>query len=665
MRTLMNTLLASVSLAITSEQVQAWTPEQMMQMKTISDVQLSPDNQSVLFVSTEPVITEEKSTYISQIFKADIKSGAEPTLFSDASCSCIQPRWSPDGKSVVYLKKQEGINHLFVVTSKGENAVPLVNGEKSVQTVLWSPDSTKIAFVMEEETESEKARKKTSAAYVYKQPKTINRLWLIDLFPAPSVRALTTDDYCVRGYGEMATTNTEFDWSPDGKTIAFAYSPGLGMDNFYLDSSLAAINLETGIITPWEKNALFEALPKYSPDGNWVAYVSGNSSKRYALNRQAAIRNPEGKNGRLLDATHNEGVFLFGPNLIGWTPDSKQLLFYEPKGTKYHISLLPIDGSPAEELPIGEGLLKEPALSYDRTHLGFVKQTSQLPPEACISKLSPFETKQISHFNKVFLKSPQSNTEVISWASTDGQKIEGLLTYPNHYQAGRQYPLLLVIHGGPMGVFSEVFLGTPSPYPLAAFAEAGFFILRPNPRGSTGYGKDFRCANYSDWGGLDFSDIMAGVDALIAKGIADPNKLGVMGWSYGGYMSAWTITQTDRFKAASIGAGLCNLVSMIGTTDLHRFMDDYIGSFTENSALFLNRSPINHIAKVTTPCIIQHGTEDKRVPVSQSYELYHALLNAGQKPTLHVYPGVEHAISDPKMILDAMKTNLEWFTKHL
>jgi dipeptidyl aminopeptidase/acylaminoacyl peptidase len=224
--------------------------------------------------------------------------------------------------------------------------------------------------------------------------------------------------------------------------------------------------------------------------------------------------------------------------------------------------------------------------------------------------------------------------------------------------------LLLVIHGGPMMFFDETFLGTPNPYPLAAFAQSGFLILRPNPRGSTAYGKAFRNANYYDWGGMDLVDIMSGIDALGAQGIVDLERMGVLGWSYGGYMTARTITQTGRFKAASMGAGLSNLISLNGTTELYRFLPDYFGDFTGEPGLYEDRSPIYNVSNVSTPCLIQHGTADKRVPVSQAYEFYHALVREGKSTRLILYPGMGHHLTDSKMQLDAMKSNLDWF-KHL
>ncbi len=215
-----------------------------------------------------------------------------------------------------------------------------------------------------------------------------------------------------------------------------------------------------------------------------------------------------------------------------------------------------------------------------------------------------------------------------------------------------------------MGFFEESYLGTPSPYPLLSLAEAGFFILRPNPRGSCGYGKAFRVANYSDWGGKDFEDLMTGVDHLIKNGLVNQEQMGVMGWSYGGYMTAWAITQTNRFKAASMGAGLSNLISMLGTSDLPRFLPDYLESdLWTNPTLYQDRSPLYHVPQVSTPCLIQHGLEDKRVPSSQSIEFYHALKAKDKNVLLMLYPQMGHRPHTPKMYLDLMEQNLDWFLR--
>ena len=253
-------------------------------------------------------------------------------------------------------------------------------------------------------------------------------------------------------------------------------------------------------------------------------------------------------------------------------------------------------------------------------------------------------------------------TEVVQWKSTDGKTIEGLLTYPVSYRAGTRVPLLVIVHGGPTGVFVRSFTGVPSPYLVAGFASRGYAVLRCNVRGSSGYGRDFRYANKADWGGGDYRDIMSGVDALIAKGMADPDRMGVMGWSYGGYMTSWIITQTKRFKAASVGAGVTNLMSFTGTADIPSFIPDYFGGdYWDVFDRWRSHSAMFNVKGVSTPTLIQHGDADLRVPISQGYEFYNALKRQNVPVKMVVYPRQPHGIQEPKMMLDAMQRNLDWF----
>ena len=217
-----------------------------------------------------------------------------------------------------------------------------------------------------------------------------------------------------------------------------------------------------------------------------------------------------------------------------------------------------------------------------------------------------------------------------------------------------------------MGVFTEGFDGSPATYPVAAFASKGYAVLRPNPRGSSGYGKTFRFANYGDWGGGDYRDVMSGVDHVIAEGVADPDRLGVMGWSYGGFMTSWTITQTKRFRAASVGAGVTNLMSFTGTADIPGFLPDYFGGeYWDKFDAYRSHSAMFQVKGVTTPTLIQHGERDERVPLSQGQELYNALKRQGCKTTMIVYPRTPHGIEEPRLMLDCMKRNLEWFDRYV
>lgn len=641
-----------------------WTPAEMMKLKTIKDVQISPDNKWVLFVATEAILSDDKDFYISRIYKTKFEGDKKTVAITPSDSSATQPQWSPDGRHIAFISDRSGAKNLFIMDPDGNNILAVTKSKIEVQTFRWAPDSRRIAFVRAQNLHKKMKSHKT--ARIYTKNVKINKLWLIDFSKKVSTPlSLTTNEYSVRGGGDFGALNIDFDWSPDGTEITFAYSPSSSLDDFYHDSSLATIKLSTRIISPMEKNAQHESMPRYSPDGQWLCHLASEKLASFARIRHVVNRSKKNGTFQQLAPSFNEGPYLEEPNLLGWTHDSKHVLIFEPKRTKFHLVMLPLDGSPAIDVETKNCFFRGPSLSQDSTKLGFIVESTESPQEVFVSSLPSFHPVQISRFNENFTRLPHIKTEIIQWKADDGEKIEGLLTYPLGFLEGKGYPLLLIIHGGPMDFFYEVYAGNPQRYPLAAFAQEGFLVLRPNPRGSTGYGKRFRSLNAGDWGGKDFEDLMAGVDTLIDKGWADPKRLGVMGWSYGGYLAAWAVTQTNRFKAASIGAAISNLISMAGTTDLYRLLPGYLQNFWQNTEFYHKRSPVYYVPNVKAACLIQHGLEDKRVPVSQAFELYNALESNKKLVELVLYPRMEHLFTEPGQLLDSMERNLAWFKKHL
>jgi dipeptidyl aminopeptidase/acylaminoacyl peptidase len=351
------------------------------------------------------------------------------------------------------------------------------------------------------------------------------------------------------------------------------------------------------------------------------------------------------------------------PSIVGWSADGSKVFITETHRTIDRLSALPVDGGEPIELSPADRMVDGPALNQTGTHMGFSSQAADTPPEAFVSRVAPYELTQVSHVQNL-PDVPIGKTETLTWKSTDGTEIEGLLTYPVDYETGTRVPLLVIVHGGPTGVFVQSFIASRGAYPIAAFASRGYAVLRCNVRGSSGYGRDFRYANYEDWGGGDYQDIMSGVDHIVQMGVADPDRLGVMGWSYGGYMTSWIITQTDRFKAASVGAGVTNLMSFTGTADIPGFIPDYFGGeYWDVFDRWRSHSAMFNVKGVATPTLIQHGERDDRVPISQGYELYNALLRQGVTVKMVVYPRQPHGIGEPKLQLDAMKRNLDWFER--
>jgi dipeptidyl aminopeptidase/acylaminoacyl peptidase len=313
----------------------------------------------------------------------------------------------------------------------------------------------------------------------------------------------------------------------------------------------------------------------------------------------------------------------------------------------------------------GFGNYSSAAFNENTDMMAFVYQTTDMPMEVYSSPVYQFNAKLLSAVNKEVPKPVMGKTEIITWISKDGKKIEGLLTYPVNYQEGQRYPLILNVHGGPAGVYSQSFTGVPYDYMIQTFSQNGYAIVRPNPRGSTGYGKDFRYANLKDWGFGDYDDLMAGVDNVIEMGVGHTDSLCIMGRSYGGYLTAVAVTRTKRFKAASMGAGFVNMFRLSKDIPDHWIM--YMGGeFWDDYDTYEKHSPIYRIKNVSTPTHIYHGAEDLRVHPTQSKDFYEALKRLGIPTELVIYPRTPHSpLEKPKFLVDITPRILYWFNKHL
>ncbi|HZM98263.1 MAG TPA: S9 family peptidase, partial [Pyrinomonadaceae bacterium] len=431
--------------------------------------------------------------------------------------------------------------------------------------------------------------------------------------------------------------------------------------NDWPTSDVSIVEVATGKISELANSAAAETSPLYSPDGKSIAVLTSDVPVRWAGSGIIQIFSTTGGAPR-----NAVGSFDAQPAVAGWSADGKRIYFSEAKGTGTQIYSLDVAANRIEEIKTTSAVLSAIHLNRPGTTFAFVRQTSDTPGDAFIASAADFTPVQITRVNEGLQIPAVGRTEVITWKSKDGKDIEGLLTYPVGYQAGQRVPLILNVHGGPAGVFQQTFIGGRGVYPLATFASRGYAILRPNPRGSSGYGTAFRQANIKDWGFGDYQDLMTGVDKVIAMGVADPGRLGVMGWSYGGFMTSWIVTQTQRFKAASAGAPVTNLMSFNGTADIPAFIPDYFGGqFWEVMDLYQKHSPAFNVKGVSTPTMIQHGEADVRVPISQGYEFYNALKVKGVPTRMLVLPRQPHGPTEPKMQLAAMKANLEWFEKYI
>lgn len=654
---LISVAMLSVLIAMGQEVATRWTPDVMIKFKRVGGTAISPDGKWIAYTVSTPLMEGEKSEFLTQIWIVSV-DGKSNTQFTFGDKSSTNPRFSPDGKYLSFYSSRgsDGRNQIWVLRLAGGEAEQVTNAKGNISSYNWSPDGKRIAYVMTDpETEEEQKEKKEKRDMI-----------LVDQnFKYGHLYTVTVEK---NDKGERVTKRltggnfhvTSFDWSPDGKTIVFAHQINPTVD-VWPTTDIATVPSDSGAVKPLVAWKGYDGDPSYSPDGRWVAFESDNGDTRWAQARDAYLIPASGGEAKKLAQTPDRSF-----DIISWSADGKEIYISETDRTVPRVFALPINGDKPRIITTGNGTFTGAAFSRDGSIMSFIHQTPSAPPEVYVSSVKKFEPKKLTTVNPDFAKMTHAKTELITWKSKDGREIEGLLTYPLNYESGKRYPLILIIHGGPAGVFTQNYTGMGTTYPLQAFAQEGYAILRPNPRGSGGYGAEFRRANISDWGFGDFDDNEAGVNKVIEMGIAHPDSLVICGWSYGGYMTSFTITRTNRFKAASVGAGVTNLMSFVGTADIPSFLPSYFeGEYWDRMDVYMKHSTMFNVKKIKTPTQILHGERDARVPISQGWELYVALKRLGVPTEMIIYPRMPHGLQEPKFIADAGNRLISWFNKQL
>jgi len=630
----------------------AWTPEISMQVQPVGDVGPSPDGKWVAYTQSRAVIEAEKSEMDTQIFIA-AADGSHRAQLTRGEKSATAPEFSPDGRYIYFSSERSGKPNLWRIPVDGGEAEKLTDWKGEIGSFHVSPDGKWVAFAgMEPRADEEKEKKEKRDFRVIDENPKNHGIWIVAAEP-DSQGKRTPRHLDTPGHA------TEFDWSPDSRAIAFAHTPTPSAED-WPKADISEVTVETGAVRPLAATAASEHSPHYSRDGKYLAFVRSTDPARWAGMDRIVLLTRQSGEARELPPTFDEA-----PALLGWAGDSTRLLFSEARGVAHVVYTMPIDGPPTPLFEPRRGTLQTGHVNATGTAFGFAGESSNEAPEAYVLKLGETVPQRVSSANLDLPKLPLGETKRIAWKAADGLDIEGLLTYPVDYETLKHYPLVLVIHGGPTGVFQDSFLGRYGLYPYATFAARGYAVLRVNPRGSGGYGRTFRFANMNDWGGKDYLDLMAGVDQVISMGVADPDRLAVMGWSYGGFMTSWVVTHTHRFKAAAVGAGVTDLWSFTGTSDIPGFLPDYFGGEPWNSFDgYYNHSPMAFVKGATTPTLILHGEADVRVPTTQGYELYNALKRQGVVTKMVVYPRTPHGPREPKFLLDIMQRHVEWVDKY-
>ena len=634
-----------------------WTLDTSLRVRGVGSPVISPDGKLAAVVVTEPNTRGDSSTYRSalNVYALSAPAGTAP-IFTIADASA--PTWLPNGEWLAFATSRVGARNVWRVRAQGGAPEAITTLSRNVGEFRFSPDGRWLAYTAADpDTISRHVAREVGGDHRFA------RLYVTSIEPDQNgeraARLLTPANYQVGGHVGAGLDGPGITWSPDGSAIAFTHSPSpLGDDWVHADVSV--VDVQSGAIRPLLHSKSAEGGISWSPDGKWIAVAISDAPATYALTTRIHLVSPV--TGELRPLAES---FDRRPSLIGWSSDAQRVIIFEGRGVGNRLSALPIDGSAHVDLSPDTLLMGGPNLGARGAMIGFTSESSTRAPEAYVASLDRFGVRRVTTLQPNDLPAAP-RTEAVRWTTKDGKTVEGLLTYPIGWQQGQRAPLLVILHGGPPSAFTNNFTGRFGTYPIAVFAQHGFAVLRPNVRGSAGYGRDFRYANTRDWGGGDARDVLAGVDALVARGVADSARVGVMGWSYGGYLTAITIARTTRFKAASVGAGITDLVSYSGTADIPGFVPSYYGGdFWEHGDAYRAGSAIANVSRITTPTLIQHGDRDERVPIGQGYQLYYALKRRGVPVRMLVYPRQGHGIGEPRLQVEAARANVEWFESWL
>jgi dipeptidyl aminopeptidase/acylaminoacyl peptidase len=655
-----------------------------MSLRTINDIKISPTGDQVAYTVSTPSVP--RNAHEPALFVIPAAGGSPRQLAEDyelfaPALPAPRVRWQPGGNISVLVVEKTGPQVLSVkpdnTAARVVTAAPL-----GVSGYEWSPDGKYLAYVTRDPGPTTPA----IANRVGSSPPA-TRLWVQPIDPPGPARSITASNQYV----------DSFAWSPDSKEIAYSWAPVVGFLAPY-QTRIFAVGAEGGAVRPIIDRPGMNVSPQFSPDGRKISFISTNERTGIIAPRGLAVADASGTNANVRAYPMN-GAWIAE---ILWAPDNQAVYVTMNEGTfatGAHMFEMPIvkvalaDGK-AERLGNEKASLQyNMSLSRDGRTIAYREVGARDMGDLVVMDVRSKQARQLTTINPELKQLALGELKPISWKSFDGMEIWGLLLTPPGYdppspeastsakatadrlagQGGRsRIPLLVYCHGGPiggvtLGIFPQ-FMHVPGqidPYPTEAFASAGFAVLFPMPRGGSGYGEAGHRMIINDWGGPDYKDIMAGVDHLIARGIADENRLGVMGASYGGYMTNWIVTQTPRFKAAAAGASIADLTDLYYLTDGGDLMAEYYKLPWQNPEGYARSSPLTHVSKVTTPILISHGDRDPRVPLATAQKFFRALQAMGKTAEMDIYPRGGHVFYEPQQERTVMQRNFDWMLRFI
>ena len=639
--------------------------EDFAKITTVSDPQISPDGKSIACIVSRVNLEQDRSDR--ELVLIDIASGVPHVMTHDRR-GVSSPRWSPEGDRLAFEAvdaAKEPKPQLFILPMSGGEAKKITDAPNGVEQFAWRPNGQEIAYVSSDEPENKKEIEKHNDAFevgdndfLATGPETPSHLWLIAA-EGGKPRRLTSGAWSLAKSAPPSSPASPINWSADGKLLLFTRQehPQFGDNDL---SSLQVLTVDTGEIRKLTTHTTLESFGLFSPDGSRVAYWYPRDADPNNENEIFVTQTAGGDGASATrDIDHNIARVI-------WMPDGNALLVGGHEGTQTSMWLQPLNGAP-KKLNLGDvnptWLFWIDAFVGRKGEIAFTGSTPTQPSELYYLA-SPNDTpKRLTNFNKDIAALNQGKVERFEWPGPDNFQQDGVIFYPPDFQNDKKYPLVLIIHGGPTASSITAFS-----FLSQLMASHGYVVFSPNYRGSDNLGNSYQRAIWNDAGDGPGRDVMAGIDALKQKGFIDETKIGVTGWSYGGYMTSWLIGHYSIWKAAMAGAPVTDLYDEYNLSD-----GNVTGRYSFKGSPFVGdnlkdyraQSPITYASQIKTPTLIMHDTGDARVTISQSYQLYHALKDNGVAVKFFAYPVAGHFPGDPVRAMDVDRRWVEWMDQHL
>jgi dipeptidyl aminopeptidase/acylaminoacyl peptidase len=622
-----------------------------------SEVALSPDGRYLAYVESAG---EHTATRVATTALPGVSAGV--SCLPRRTCDTSDIAWSPGSRKFAYVVTDEKSQGQIAVGTLHEHGgitvAELTRAKGPVSTPRWSPDGKRIAFLY-----SPGAPKAPSPL----NPSTPDAGVVGGKIYEQRLAVISADGGAIKLLGPSDLNVYEYDWSPDGTKFAATAAHGNGDANWWI-AELYTIDAATGVATPIHKPELQIASPRWSGDGKRIAYIGGIMSDEAITGGDAFVVSPAGG-----DATNVTPELKASVTTIAWNGSSTTILATELAGDRMVIASIDADAKTQKQLWSGQETIyargfaglapgdSGVSVSRDGKLAATIRQSITKPPEIALGPIGAMHNVTAANKN---VKRLTGLVRSLTWSS-EGTNVQGWLIFPPDRKAGVKYPIVTYVHGGP--AFAHYALYPSGPFAFeGALAARGYIVFEPNPRGSYGQGEAFTRANVKDFGYGDLRDILLGLDEVGRTIPVDSKRVGIFGWSYGGYMTMWSLTQTNRFKAAVSGAGLSDWLSYYGTNEIDTWMIPYFGaSIYDDPAVYAKSSPINYIKQVKTPTLMVAGDRDAEVPVTQSYEYWHALRDRNVPTQLVIYPGEGHLFYKPADQQDVFRRVTAWFDKYL